>query len=1040
MRNKGAQLLAALAAADYPGEWPEFVEAALAAAARGAGTDTVPPCPSSADAFVRLLTALDDDVIALDVPRTAAGAAAGAALKDALRGAPLSALVGGVCRVAAAAAPARPSLSAAALSMVGRLAAWGDIGTVASGGVVALLFGALDAPRARAAPAAAAAGALAAIAAKRMEAPSKLALLADSGLAARAAAWAAAAAAHSAGTPPQAPAPPRRARGAAVRLLAVVAGEVLDAWKRVEGGVAGLASCGLEVPPDAAADAAAACAAAEALLDGLLPPLVAALPALAHCTTSHGRAASCSASEASSFNGDAGGGQVDGDADDDDAADAGSYAAVAFLTAYIARLRALAKRAGDGGLPLGAGRHVASILTAAADAARWPPSAPPAHPSPADADAEDAASERRAELFALVRAAASLDADGAAAAVARGLDTVLQPRSPPPPFHEVEIAIACLYHLGEGAPDASVRPAGALGAAARTLAAAGCRVPHATHRLVAASLFECHARYARAIGADDAALGAAAAAFLSDAGAAHADARVAARASYLFARFARTLRQPLLARLPTLLPALKPLLDDVVQGAGERAVGRGGRAAEAAAAGHGSSSAPREKSDDRLYLFEAAGLLLGQAELDPAAQLDAVHALVDPPLAALAAALPAAAAAGGGPATVAAAATVRTALDALARSARGFSPSLALRVRPAVGAALAPAADAAVAVLTRARGGAGAPPGRRALRARAASLLHRLVDTLGPALLPLLPAAARALLPSPPSPCDVVDAAALLAQLAAAYGGDAAPLMAAVLPDVASAAASVLPPDHDWTGAAAAPRRLDNGGGGGGGAIPSSSTDVPPPPSEEARERGAVQRALLALTHALASARLGAVALAAASGLLDVLLASASAHVDPAVRRACVQSVRRLVADAAAATPPSPSLPPFLRDAVVRRVCLTGLASSRLDARDGAVAALVGDVAALLVDATAAARALAAAGVETATPIDVATDAAAAGFPPAVAAAVAAAVDAGDAKAARGALRGGLLELAGVAAASSAAAARARVAARAAAAAGGVRD
>ena len=1031
MRNKGAQLLAALTAADYPAEWPEFVDAALAAAARGAGTGDTPPCPASADAFVRLLTALDDDVIALDVPRTAAAAAAGAALKDALRGAPLAALVDGLCRVAAAAAPARPSLSAAALSVVGRLAAWGDIGTVASGGVVALLFGALDAPGARAAPAAAAAGALAAIAAKRMEAPAKLALLADSGLAARAAAWAAAAAAHSTGAPAPAPAPPRRARGAAVRLLAVVAGEVLDAWKRVEGGVAGLASCGLEVPPDAAADAAAACGAAEGLLDGLLPPLVAALPALAHCGASHGRAASCSASEASSFNGDAGGAHADGDADDDDDADAGSYAAVAFLTAYIARLRALAKRAGDGGLPPGAGRHVASILTAAADAARWPATAPPAHPSPADADAEDAAVERRAELFALVRVAASLDADGAAAAVARGLDAVLQPRSPPPPFHEVEIAIACLYHLGEGAPEAAVRPAGALGSAARALAAAGCGVPHATHRLVAASLFECHARYARAIGADAAALGAAAAAFLSDAGAAHADARVAARASYLFARFARTLRQPLLARLPTLLPALRPLLDDVVQGAGERAVGRGGRAAEAAAAGHGgSSSAPREKSDDRLYLFEAAGLLLGQAELDPAAQLDAVHALVDPPLAALAAALPAAAAAGGGPATAAAAATVRTALDALARSARGFSPSLALRVRPAVGAALAPAADAAVAVLTRAGGGAGAPPGRRALRARAASLLHRLVDTLGPALLPLLPAAARALLPTPPSPCDVVDAAALVAQLAAAYGGDAAPLMAAVLPDIASAAASVLPPDHDWTGAAAAPRRL-GGDGGGGGATPPHPSDAPPPPSEEARERGAVQRALLALTHALASARLGAVALAAASGLLDVLLASASAHVDPVVRRACVQSVRRLVADAAAATPPSLALPPFLRDAVVRRVCLAGLASSRLDARDGVVAALVGDVAALLVDAVAAARALVAAGVETAAPIDVAADAAAAGFPPAVAAAVAAAMDAGDAKAARAALRGGLLEIAGGAAAAASAAARARASRRA---------
>jgi len=245
-------------------------------------------------------------------------------------------------------------------------------------------------------------------------------------------------------------------------------------------------------------------------------------------------------------------------------------------------------------------------------------------------------------------------------------------------------------------------------------------------------------------------------------------------------------------------------------------------------------------------------------------------------------------------------------------------------------------------------------------------------------------------------------------------------LMAAALPDVTAAAGALLPPGCDWSGAGARTRARERRAA---------------PRCEAARERDEVRGAMLALAHALASARLGGVAVAAGGGLVDALLAAAETHVDPPARRACLASVRRLAADAAAAQPPAPGLAAFLAERVAARVCLAGLAAPArgaapapgaarpppaLDPRDAAVAALVGDAARLLVDAAGALAALGA------PPLDAAALASAAGLPPAAAAALGNAVAAGDVKGARAALRGGMLALAGVL---SSAGARARVAA-----------
>ena len=1176
LRNKAAQVVAALVAAEFPaGRWPGFFSEAVrlvvvvplnyprpapvpspcerlwgqslvlpdqpstsspphlpvppstAASLSGEGGLTITAiAPGPVDMLARVLGALDDDFISLDVPRPAADADAGAALKDALRASPgcLPALVSALCATAAAAATPDPRLAAAALHGLARLVVWADVSLFASPPVAGLLCTLVDATVTQAAspeagptqapvrPACAAADVLGALVGKRMDAGSKLALVGNLGLAPRAAAWAAtaaraAAAAGSSSASSSARSMARRRRLAAktARLLATVAAELLDAWKRVENGAMSLGACGVGLDGDTASEVAAACGLAAALVDGLLPPLLETVagyggrPGSAPATPPGGGITTRVSDDDEDDDDDDDGSAAaatpsdDDDASIDDRAAADGYATVGFLMAYVQRVRAVAKRVGR--LPPGVAEvHLPAILGATARGARWPASAPPGPPSPSEAEVEAAATDRRHDLFTLFRNAAAADPGAAVNAVRAALVCVgaasasslkvgmVHTGAAPPPFEEVEAALACLFHLGEGAPDPALRADGALGRLVVGLAtgtAGGAALPHTEHRLVSATLCEVWPRYARALAdAGPPALRAAALSFLSPRCAGSTHPPLAARASYLFARFTRTLRQPLIPLLPDLLPVLEPHLRRVLA----TSPGDGSPDSEkdllATSGRRAPSSAPA--ADDRLYLFEAAGLLLGQGELPAADQLAALESiLLSPALSQIAAALPAAA---GGPegeaAADGAAAAVQRALDALGRAARGFAPPLTVRARPALGAALAPAADAALAVLRGA-------PHRPALRSRATSLIHRLVESLGDALLPALPAVARALLPpcltaSSPNrdgtttttntsttttaldPAAVVDAAALLAQLASRYRGAAAPLMAAVLPDLASAAGAVLAsPEHDWTGAAVAPRPTAVMGGGGHFAPPPPPRPPTPALSEVARERADVQRALLALAHALAAAGLGAVAVTSAGALLEVVLHGAAAHVDPATRRSCVQTVRRLVADAVAgataggadaaatsSTRPTADLDAFLRTRIIPTICLGGLVAGvtgatgaaaaaaaagvaptpsltppRLDARDGAVAALVGDAAALLVEAVQAVAAL-----NIAPPVDVASMAAGVGLPPDVAGELAAAVGVADVKAAKSALRGGLLALAGVGGAS---AARTRVVAAA---------
>ena len=129
------------------------------------------------------------------------------------------------------------------------------------------------------------------------------------------------------------------------------------------------------------------------------------------------------------------------------------------------------------------------------------------------------------------------------------------------------------------------------------------------------------------------------AAFLDDRGIGHCAEDVAARACYLFCRLVKSLRSSLRPLAPSILQSLQPHLVriatrplmDLPSGASSSAsAGGGGGGGSAQRDGSGGKPANAAIVDDRLYVFEAVGLLLGQDEIPVEQQAVLLGSLLQP--------------------------------------------------------------------------------------------------------------------------------------------------------------------------------------------------------------------------------------------------------------------------------------------------------------------------------------------------------------------------------------------------------------------------
>ena len=115
--------------------------------------------------------------------------------------------------------------------------------------------------------------------------------------------------------------------------------------------------------------------------------------------------------------------------------------------------------------------------------------------------------------------------------------------------------------------------------------------------------------------------------FLGARGMGHADAGVATRACYLFTRLVKALRPELRPLLPDVLAGLQPHLSRIVaEPAPNTAVPVAGKASPPGKCAQGAAASA---SDDRLYAFEAAGLLVGGDDLPEAQQVSMLDGTVE---------------------------------------------------------------------------------------------------------------------------------------------------------------------------------------------------------------------------------------------------------------------------------------------------------------------------------------------------------------------------------------------------------------------------
>lgn len=169
---------------------------------------------------------------------------------------------------------------------------------------------------------------------------------------------------------------------------------------------------------------------------------------------------------------------------------------------------------------------------------------------------------------------------------------------------------------------------------------------------------------------------------------------------------------------------------------------------------------------------------------------------------------------------------------------------------------------------------------------------------------------------------DTIDVLALMTQLMTRFKDSMLQLVEAMLPPIVARVSALLGPDWDWSGRqaapalpgaaaagsggaqqAAAPAQQAVGGGGRaggqqrggegeGGEGRGQAGDVAAT-LEDAREKGELQRAYYSFLHGLAHNGLALALLQAPTSVLDSVLSSltkgAATHVDPTVRRTCLQ-------------------------------------------------------------------------------------------------------------------------------------------------------
>ena len=872
MRNKLAQVIVAIAAEEYPAEWPGFFADVL---------HSLTENPGSVDCFSRILISIHEDIISLEVPRSAAGAKASMTFKDAMRDNALEQVAASWYQMLEMFKASDPDLVALLLNGVERYVNWIDISLVANERFMPILFEVLNSDHSTHGVAqVAAVGVLAEIVGKKMEAGVKLSLIQGLGLVPLAARWA------ETGLPGMMSGVPSEVEDhdlavASAKLLVNTANEILDAWKKVENSVISLQTVGVNLDDEVVMEATASCQVATLMMEQLFPAVVRALRI-----------------------------------PDDDI----SVIVAPFMLSYVSRIKLVSKRA-NGELSPTVLAQLVSLLEAAAVCARFDSNSslyPVEHSSLEEKviaeEEEQSVSARRQDVFTLFRNTSKLVPAAAYELVMNMLQNSLIGRETlanvtsaaggtggsategTANWQDAEIALSLFYQLGEGMTEdvlkSNTHPL-------RELAAGIIQLDEsvATHRLVALALLEACARYAKVTLFSPALLPSLASKFFGRVGLGHPASAVPPRAAYLLCRTVKTLRSSVSAISTDVLRALMPHLEAIARSplSEQSSIRAGysrpsGLSAAGASAMVGVSGAGVSSPDDRLFAFEAAGLLVGYFA-DEKLQVEWLQALTRP----LIQQLQGTDGDGAGnivqpPATTASQVNEQAghdqqsryqadlctqSMEALTRISKGFAPKLCAS-RPELTRVLleplSPAVKAVKAFSTV-----------KAFRIKFLAYIHRLVECLGDAIVPHLPAVFWALDHPQMDASDFKDILVLVNQIVVRFSTSPTIIDSVIIPLFADCSTKVhgyLGSDWDWSMRAALEGVVDHGTGS----------------TEELRERAELQKQYYSIVNSISQCTsLVDRVLSRDSAAVSDIFHGAVSNVDAGVRKLCIATLSGIV-------------------------------------------------------------------------------------------------------------------------------------------------
>jgi len=678
LKNKVAQVIVAIAGREYPSTWPGFFQEILT---------SLNQSPVAIDMFCRILLSVHEDIISLEVPRSAEEAKQSMAFKDAMREHALSDIAVSWCQILVMFKDSSPDIVVQLLNAVERYVPWIDIGLVANDSFMSLLFSVLECQHAEAQSAAV--GVLAAIVNKRMDSGPKLSLIQSLGIVPIVASW------SEAGIP-GIKSDEHELAVVSSKLLTTLATEVLEAWKKVENSVLSVQAVGLAVEQDAAAEATTTCAIASGMMDQLFPSIVAGfrIPDEEICES-----------------------------------------IAPFMLSYIARVRMISKRnmargehTETNGMSRTLETQVLAILEAVAVNARFADdsSVYPIDPASVEEDVisqeeEGNVAARRHEMFTLFRNGAKLIPAQAYELVAKRMESCFsRSANVNLSWQDAELALSLLYQVGEGATEMTLKPnSGPLADLARAVIAIDDSIAY--HRLVALALLEGCARFAKAALHQPGLVPLLAGKFFGQAGLGHPSSSVPPRAAYLLCRVTKTLKSQMNPIARDIIRALIPHLNSIATTPLGDTVGliAAGASSQTGASGAGISGA-----DDRMYAFEAAGILVGAEEFEESEQVEWLKTLCQPLVLQMKDLSSQSAGA------FSAISLLQQAIEALTRISKGFSPKLCAS-RSSVAESLTAPLEPAMKTLQ-------AYPGSKHLRLKFLAYVHRLVECLGANMIPNL--------------------------------------------------------------------------------------------------------------------------------------------------------------------------------------------------------------------------------------------------------------------------------------------------------------